>query len=284
MLGKSALAAEISVDCAELERERLEELDARMRLLLRAAPDGRRPTALSVTCTSDSARLDWQPGEPETVQADATGDLIEPILAAIDARLFPMESKPRTPPSPSTAPEQPSTSRRLVLPASQAPIPLPSPRPRVPSASGVALGVTAERWSALSGWAVGPHLEVSLGPNPVLLAYAESVRFGVDTDREAVVFDLAIGTGVGAPFAAGHPFGAFMLIGTELFSKFRRESTGGIPFAALGVRAAVPASRTLRLWVGVEGRLRASSGELDRLQALGTIGVFLPVESAGPAQ
>jgi hypothetical protein len=231
-----------------------------MRLLLAAAPENLRPNRIEVACASGTDTVIWNDTDEQPIVAVAGVDRLEAILSTVDARL---QGRKR--------PEgEPREVRGRGNGASR------SEPPKSPLASGVSVGISAERWSKLSGWGVGPQLEVAVGPNPVFLAYGESLRFALNRDSGAIALDFQFGAAWGAPFSATFPLGVVGLAGVEWLSQPRRPSAAPAPTATLGLRGALP-FRWLRPWIGVYGRYWGGGEAIDRFQVLASAGVFIPV-------
>ena len=138
---------------------------------------------------------------------------------------------------------------------------------------------------------LGPRLEVGVGLGPVLLLVSEGVRFGGSDRYNFLLMDLSTGIGYGAPFDPARTLGVLGAAGLEWASGYPSGSSGSSQISAsgtftLGVRAAQRIA-SASFWIGIDGRLRASTTslgsdtlELPQIATLFSLGGALLVDGS----
>jgi len=298
-LARDATATEldVSVDC-DLSSAELQELSARVRLLVHGAP-APAPESIAVLCEgssgsvtlhfTDSARMRSFAGEEQPVERVLAA--VEHLLAEQPSREAPTNTAAPTPSveqqSVQRTPPESSTLGPLVQ---AAPDPVDAPLTQQPNRAigGAGLGLSLERWPAPAGFAGGPRLELAWGSGSWAATSLESVRFGSTPNARLLAFDALVGVAWGAPFAATS-LGALLAFGGEWFSAAAASDPTGQRTSStfvvdLGLRWSEPFGAGA-LWLGAEGRLRARPPELpdpvaarlDRWTVIASVGGALTV-------
>lgn len=238
--GAPASAQPVVVTCERLEAEQAAELKARMRLALRSAPRGARPTSIRVECEGDSgpARLVWEGAFREQLAIDQRDGLIEGALIALESRLAqpPSERPPEAPP------EAPAAKAK-----------------RPGRAGGIGAGI---RFEPIRGPIYhGPRLDFGVPMGPVALIALASIR---TAPKDTVLAGGELGLGLGAPYFADWNLGLAATIGLEALSatsarggpESSRWETAAV--VSVGPRGAWTFDRTT-FWAGIDWRPRLST-------------------------
>lgn len=276
-------AAELAVTVrCELSTAQLQELDARVRLLVHGAPPPP-PESVAVYCDGASGSVTLRFADQVRSQPlPSEGEPVERVLEAIEQLLAaepaPRSSLPDAPESmaPAGGENAPDTPREDTDTDTD-----PDPDPIVESEArsedtppaggpsrtigGAGLGVSVERWPDPAGVAVGPRLDFAWGVGSWAVASFESVRFGATPDTRLLAFDALVGVAWGAPFAT-RGAGALLAIGGEWFSAAAssdptEQRTSSTFVVDLGLRWGEPLGAAT-LWLGADGRFRARPPEL----------------------
>jgi hypothetical protein len=238
LVGSTALAQPVAVDCLRLEAEQVEELRARIRLALRSAASGARPAALRLSCDGDGGpvHLLWEGAFRERLPVDPSEGVIEGALDALERRLAEPPSRP---------------------PADAVVAPSPSP-PAEPRAGGLGAGA---RFEPIAGPVyVGPRLDFGFPIGPLCLIALTSIR---TAPKDTVLVGGELGIALGAPYRSDWNLGVAASIGIEALSAI--SSRGGpdssrwanAPVASIGPRGALSVGRT-SFWLGIDWRPRLS--------------------------
>ncbi len=286
---RPADAADLSVTIhCEVSPAQLQELDARVRLLVHGAPP---PTPQSVVVRCDGAfgsvTLAF-PDAPRTQPFPNDGEPVERVLAAIEQLLaagptptHPLPDVTEATPAP---PLNDSAPEPIVAVAADSENPPPKQKPSA-AVGGAGLGVSLERWPDPAGVALGPRLDFAWGWGSWAATSFESVRFGATPDTRLLAFDALVGVAWGAPFAARGP-GVLLAFGGEWFSAAASSHpTGQRTSSSFVVDLGLRWGEVLgagALWLGADGRYRARPPELpDPVGA--SLGGFSVIASVGGA-
>jgi len=271
----SAADLAVTVDC-ELSSSQLQELDARVRLLVHSAPPPT-PASVAIRCEgasgsvtlrfADSVRTQPLSGEGESVERvlAAIEQLLAPPLAATSA--LPETSEPEPAVGRESAAPAPSTGndREAEVEIAAGSVDSPRTTERRATIGGAGLGISVERWPDPAGVAVGPRLDFAWGWGSWAATSFESVRFGATADTRLLTFDALVGVAWGAPFARSGA-GALLAFGGEWFSAAASaDPTGQRTSSSFVVDLGLRWSERLgtgALWLGADGRFRARPPEL----------------------
>jgi len=271
-----AQPAELSVTLrCEFTPAELQELDARVRLLVRGAPPPL-PESVAVTCAGTSGNVTLHFADRDrSLPLPTEGAPVERVLRTVEQLLV---EAPASEPHPSAAdpalasdPEAAGAAPvETVDPepfAADAPSPEAAPQSPKRSATigGAGLGVSFEHWPDPAGFAVGPRLDFAWGKGAWAATSFESVRFGSTPDARLLAFDALLGVAWGAPFA-DTPAGAVLAFGGEWFSAAASsDPTGQRTSSSFILDLGLRWGATLgpgALWLGVDGRFRVRPPEL----------------------
>lgn len=276
MYAWTATAAElaITVDC-ELSSEELQELDARVRLLVHGASPPA-PQSVAVSCNPAPGRATLRfadhvrsrPIPMEGGSVERVISTIEQLLAEEPAELAsPRGTRESTPPERTSTRTPPPEDVGLEVPSetearSEDARPTAGPRRTI---GGAGLGVSVERWPDPAGIAAGPRLDFAWGVGSWAVTSFESVRFGATPDTRLLAFDALVGVAWGAPFAE-RGAGAVLALGGEWFSATASsDPTGQRTSSSFILDLGLRWGETLgsgALWLGADGRYRVRPPEL----------------------
>jgi hypothetical protein len=300
----SAGAAEVNFRCDRLSPAQIEELAARMRILLRAVDPDKAPRTVTLVCDAAGNRLEWQGPPDEKLPVDDQPGLVEGALDALESRLTQTKSQEKSeaasPPSKPAAGPPPTPASPLELPpglggsegprdrAQRAP-----PKRRPAAVGGLDLGMTFESLPEPLGAALGPRLHVGVGTGALAVVLGETLRLDTEAPFNALLFDVQAGVSLGAPYAPDYRVGAALLVGWEWLSAFGEGEgpnslqTDSSPTLSLGVRGSLR-SGVYSPWLGIDGIYRIDPPSLGApfaahtqpLSVMVSIGVVLLVESS----
>jgi hypothetical protein len=223
--------------------------------------------------------LNWFGVTHERLEIDETAGIVEGTLDALETALEKQASgDDHLPARPNTQPKQ-----AIDPPALDEPSFDESPRPRARQASevpgGVGVGVSAELFP-IALFALGPRLDVGLGSGGFVLFISEGLRDVLGAEHDALLFDVQLGLGYGAPFVPQSRIGFMASGGFEWFSAVpsggRRNSrqTDMSVILTGGVRSRWRL-QAVALWVGLDVK-----GRLAPQRLLSPIDLMLPHASA----
>jgi len=246
--------------CPRLTAAGYEELDARVKLLLRADDTNRGLPV--VVCTAEAAWVEW--GE-ERLTVLPRLPLEDEFLDVIEARVH-RDARAREA-DPKTTETKAIESGEPVLAAASEPAAAPAKAQRADPLAlrasdarggGIAVGVQIEPPSDTIGFAVGPAFDFGGSIGPLLIQGREAFRFASADERSVLFMDFEAGLGFGAPLNPDARFGVVARFGAEWLIAYPEGNSGqaaAIPIAALGLRIAErvgPAS----VWLGLDGHFR----------------------------
>lgn len=268
LLARPVGATELFSECPLLSDEEVQELDARLQLLMRAHAD-EAPTRVVVRCAGDALRVSVEGERTMDENVDASAGRVDGVLDAVErvlARRAAVTSD-STATEPTLSTEAASSGAELAPKATDSTQPKrlePLPPREHRDAGGVGLGLTTEYAFPPIGTLLGPRLDLAVGRGPYAVSLAETLRFSSARGRQLLDFDVMAGFGFGAPYVGTHDFGAHLGVGVEWLSAGidRRRLTDSSPIAQLSVLTAWPLG-WVTLWASIDVRARFQTLSLD---------------------
>jgi hypothetical protein len=283
---------DVSVECDRLGPGEDDEFQARLRLLLRTADPNELPAELHAECSARASWILWKGKETERLKVEEGPNLVEALLDTVEERLGRRPEREGPPPSveektPAAGPDSP-----LELPPLDQPL---RPRPesdesassgsaRTPPASvgGLGFAVVGEYWSEPVDFGLGPRVEVGVGSGALALVLCETLRFGMGSDVDTLIFDTQGGFAWGAPFQPEYRFGLLALGGMEWFTEFGGDGLQTESTATLMIGGRLSQrSGGVAFWAGIDGIYRFSelNAGPNRFAPLLSVGLLLLVDS-----
>ena len=264
----------VTVHCAFTPTE-LQELDARVRLLVHGAPPPL-PDSVTVICADTSGNVTLRYADAVHSRPLSTeGEPVERVLRTVE-QLLADEPTPSGAGAPQRASPHPAQDARAAPVDTTDPEPFaedaespaqvtPHSPKHSPTIGGAGLGVSFEHWPDPAGFAVGPRLDFAWGKGSWAATSFESVRFGSTPDTRLLAFDALLGVAWGVPFADA-PAGAVLAFGGEWFSAAASsDPTGQRTSSSFVIDLGLRWGATLgpaALWLGADGRFRVRPPEL----------------------